>query len=231
MNFCFILASGVGNRMGLKKPKQFVRMGEYPLICYSLKTVFGTKLFDKVYIGVSEQYIEEMEKIMNHYFPDNNISIVFGGEYRMETFYNILEVARGENVFSEDDCVCMMDANRPLLPQDIYMEGIRQLEKYKIVCLGRPVVDGICKVNQKNEIYEIPEKSMLYSFQTPEFFKIEDLLRIAPNIERINGRLGIAEIFLDNDIKPYVILSDDRSLKVTSPIDIKVFNAFLADNN
>ena len=92
MNVCAILASGSGVRM--KKalgtlPKQFVEIGGQPLLCYTLKTVIESKEFERVYLGLSREFIEFGTSILKKYFNNENIEIVEGGDTRMKTFFNI----------------------------------------------------------------------------------------------------------------------------------------------
>ena len=230
MNICTILASGTGERM--KKapgtlPKQFVEVGGQPLLCYTLKTVVESGAFDYIYLGLSTKFISFGNDIIKKYFNNINIEIVEGGDSRMRTFFNIFDkIRRTFETFSEDDYICLTDANRPLISKELYKNCLLGATRYGICCPARPVVDGVCVVKSKT-IHSIPEKNSMYSFQTPECFRITDFLDICPTYEHVGKCLGITEVFSAAGMSPHVIESDDRSFKITTPIDLEILKAYL----
>ena len=47
MNIAIILSGGVGSRMGLDIPKQYVEINHHPVIWYCLKTFLSNERTDK----------------------------------------------------------------------------------------------------------------------------------------------------------------------------------------
>ena len=99
-------------------------------------------------------------------------------------------------------------------------------KKFGMCCPAHPVVDGVCCVKD-GVIYDIPDKSNLYAFQTPECFNYGEFEEIYSAVKNREKYLGIAELFLAAGKKPHIILSDDRCFKVTTPIDLDVLNVML----
>lgn len=234
MNYCAILASGIGSRMGswggaARLPKQFIEINRYPLLCYTVKTVIETNIFDKVFIAFSKEYINYGTQILQKFFSDNDLRIVIGAEKRMDTFYNVIDsfMSQLDSELTEDDYMCLTDANRPLTSGGLYRDCMEGAYHYGICCPARPVTDGIAIVRNQT-IQEIPDKPMLYSIQTPECFRIKDLFRICPNRESLGNNLGVVELFSDAGISPHIIKSDDRSFKITTPIDFEVLQSYLS---
>lgn len=232
MNYCAVLASGKGMRMKSSGiPKQFIEIEGKPLIYYTLRTIMDCKIFDKIYIGLSKQYLDFGTKILERYFViGKRLEIVLGGEQRIETFFNILDRLTEDNIISDYDYMCLTDANRPLTSKKIYLECMRGANMYGMCCPAHPVIDGVCVV-RNDTICEIPSKDRLYSFQTPECFRLSDFYKICPTINEVGGCLGIAEIFSNAGISPHVIESNDRCFKITMPIDFEIFKAFLIKDN
>lgn len=230
MNICTILASGSGTRMKNATnalPKQFVEIGGKPLLCYTLETVVESGLFDRIYLGLSKEFVELGKGIIAKHFGEDKIAIVEGGDARMKTFFNIFAKLKEDvGAFTEDDYICLTDANRPLITKELYASCMRGAARYGICCPARPVVDGVCVVKAKT-IREIPEKNSMYSFQTPECFRVTDFVEICPNYEALGKCLGITEVFSAAGMSPHVIESDDRSFKITTPIDLEILKAYL----
>ena len=56
MNIALILSGGVGSRMGLCIPKQYVEINHHPVIWYCLKTFLSNARTDAIVIGVAEEW-------------------------------------------------------------------------------------------------------------------------------------------------------------------------------
>lgn len=229
MNYCALLASGRGTRMGKTYlPKQFMEINGRPLIYYTMKTLVDTAMFEKIFIGISEECILLMNDIIASYFEKekNIFEIVRGADERMSTFDNIFNLLLSRKLsFSDDDYMCMADANRPLISVKIYRDCMREAIKYGMSCPGHKVIDGTCIV-KNNSIIAIPDKRDLYSFQTPECFRINDYINIRISEEQ-NKCLGIAEKFNAMGFTPHLVESNDKCFKVTTPLDITLFKAYL----
>ena len=229
MNICTVLASGAGTRMCRDEnslPKQFMTIGDKPLLCYTLDTVIACEEFDRICLGLSAEFMGYGAELVEKYYCYNQITIVKGGDSRMRTFFNIFECLKEEISFAEDDYICLTDANRPLISKELYKECVLGAMKYGICCPAKPVVDGVCVVKNKT-IQEIAEKSSLYSFQTPECFRATDFIEICPSYDSVGKCLGVTEIFVKSGMAPHVIPSDDRSFKITTPIDLEIMKAYM----
>ena len=227
MNYCALLASGTGTRMGKTYlPKQFIDVNGHPLIYYVLETIIKREFVDKIYVGVSEQYLDLMHEIINSFVDVNlgkKIKIVIGAQERMGTFENIMKSLLSSIKQVTDD-------NRPLISKDLYFKCFDEARKYGVACPARPFVDGVCRVLNDN-IIEIPSKIDLFSFQTPECFRLSDYIRITQNNSLLHKKfLGIAELFLSYGIAPHIVIGNDQCFKVTTPIDFELLETYIAHN-
>ena len=56
MNIAIVLSGGVGSRMGLDIPKQYLLVNDQPIINYCLKTFLDNNNTDVIVIGVAEEW-------------------------------------------------------------------------------------------------------------------------------------------------------------------------------
>lgn len=216
-------------------PKQFVEINGMPLIGYTMQTILNCGVFDRIYIGLLPQYMDFGHHMIRKFFPDavEMFQLVEGASRRIETFFNILsEVGKIDGVFSDaaDNYMCLADANRPLTSKEIYLACMRGAARYAICCPAHPVVDGVCVVRNET-ICEVPNRDGLYSFQTPECFRMSDFHRICPTLQDAGTRLGVSEIFSYAGMSPHIIRSNDRCFKITTPIDFELFKAYIKVEN
>ena len=64
MNYAIILAGGKGSRMKSDIPKQFLKLNDIPMICYSIETFEANDNIDRIVVVTSADYIGYMEKII-----------------------------------------------------------------------------------------------------------------------------------------------------------------------
>ena len=61
MNYAIILAGGKGSRMKSDIPKQFLKLNNIPMICYSIEAFEANNNIDKIVIVTSADYMEYMK--------------------------------------------------------------------------------------------------------------------------------------------------------------------------
>ena len=69
MVFGAVLAGGVGSRMNIADmPKQFLPLGEKPIIIHTLEKFLSSKRIDYIYIGVHPEWEEHTLDLIDKYF-------------------------------------------------------------------------------------------------------------------------------------------------------------------
>ena len=112
-----IIAGGSGKRMGQDIPKQFINVGEKPIIVYTLEAFQKHPSIDNIIVVC----IDGWHDILSAYAKQFNItklcSIVSGGSCGQESIKNGLDEAA--RLFAKDDMVLIHDAIRPMVSNDI----------------------------------------------------------------------------------------------------------------
>ena len=67
MIFGAILAGGTGSRMGLDKPKQFLMLGDKPIIIHTIEKFLLCNKIDHVYVGIHPDWIDYTEDLIKKY--------------------------------------------------------------------------------------------------------------------------------------------------------------------
>ena len=136
MIYAGILAGGKGTRMGRTElPKQFLNIGNKPIIIHTVEQFLISNKIDKVIIGTNENWRSYTEDIVNKYYPDNDkIVIINGGSTRNETIVNICKYAQ-ENTPNEVNYVVTHDAVRPFITQRIIKDNVEAIMMEKLLMI------------------------------------------------------------------------------------------------
>lgn len=89
MKYAEILAGGKGTRMGnTKLPKQFLNLGDQPIIIQTIEKFLMNSNFDGIIVVVSGDWINYTMDLIKKYFSSNDLKSIFlvqGGVDRSET--------------------------------------------------------------------------------------------------------------------------------------------------
>lgn len=110
-----ILAGGVGSRFGANIPKQFLMLNDKPVIVHTLERFEKNERTDEILIVCIEDWITEMQRIVDKYGIKKAKWIIPGGNCGHDSTRNALFFLQDK--ITKDDIVIIHDAARPILPQ------------------------------------------------------------------------------------------------------------------
>lgn len=116
MVFGAVLAGGTGTRMGLDKPKQFLMLGEKPIIIHTVEKFLLCQEMDQIFVGVHPDWMIYTEDLLAKYIhTDKKVILVAGGKDRNETIFNIVEKIEEMYGESEEHILVTHDSVRPFV--------------------------------------------------------------------------------------------------------------------
>jgi 2-C-methyl-D-erythritol 4-phosphate cytidylyltransferase len=231
--FCGILASGIGERYSKKStPKQLMPLGGSTLFTTTLKNAKESEIFHGIIISVLEKqsacFIKSIENELG-FDTKNDIFVTPGGKTRMNSILRIIEKFKELYIIKDDDILCLVDANRPLIDKDIYNSVIKGAATHSISCPSKGLVDGVGFV-EGGFLTAVLDKARLQTIQTPEACNFKKLINLIEGGKH-HEKSGLCEIFLGVGIRPKVVESSYKTYKVTYPGDMLVIEAFMQREN
>lgn len=234
MIFGAILAGGTGSRMGLTNmPKQFLELGDKPIIIHTLQKFLLNLKFDVMYLGVHENWTGYMEDLIEKYIVDeenkNRIKIISGGADRNSTIMNIVEDIEKNYILTNEDIIVTHDAVRPFITSRILEENIEISLKYGACDTVIPAIDTIV-VSENNEIIkEIPNRQYMYQGQTPQSFKILELKNLYNELSKEEKEIltDACKIFVIKGKEVHLVRGEISNLKITTQEDYKIAQAMI----
>ena len=163
-----LAAAGVGKRMGLSYPKQFLEYNNKPLFVTPLEVAESSKIIDNIIIVTNKDNIQLVEDICKKYSITKVKEVVAGGKERQNSIYNALR--KDEN----SDIILVQDGVRPFLKEKYIEKSCELLDNEEDlvgVVVGVPVKDTIKVVNEEGIIISTPVRSTLVAAQTPQVFR------------------------------------------------------------
>lgn len=232
MIFGAILAGGIGSRMHMADmPKQFLPLGDKPVIVHTLEKFLTCLRFDKIYIGVHADWVDYMNDLIERYVPayQEKICTVAGGSDRNETIFNVIDAIESTYGASDAHIIVSHDAVRPFLSLRIIEENISGAEQYGAVDTVVPAADTIVVSQDGKVISEIPQRAMMYQGQTPQSFRINLLKQMYYSLtpEEKNILTDACKICVVRNYPVHLVMGEYTNLKITTPGDYKIAQAMV----
>ena len=215
-----LAAAGRGERLGSDRPKAFARLGGRPLLAESLERLEGSDWIDFIVIAAPAEWEEPAILLAEELGAGKVSSVVTGGASRSESVREAMaEVADDAAV------VLVHDAARPLLPDEVVERVLAPLsEGWDGVVPGLPLGDTVKRVEGDRVVETLP-RGELAAVQTPQAF-LTSILREALRDDVANAS-DCASLVEARGGRVKVVEGDRRLLKVTSPEDLAVVEAWL----
>lgn len=171
-NIAIIVAAGSGKRMNQELPKQFVKVGDKPLLAHTIERFELCPEIEEILLVAPEDYLAFcQQEIVDRYHFKKVRRIVAGGEHRQDSVWNGLKV-----LANNTRLVVVHDGVRPFITSERISEGIKLCANCKAVITAIPVKDTVKEVRQL-EVIGTVDRQKLYLVQTPQFFDYQMLMK------------------------------------------------------
>lgn len=228
-----VLAAGRGKRMNADVQKQYLMLGDRPVLYHSLK-VFEDSFVSEVVLVVGEDDIEYCRtEVVEKYGLHKVKKIVAGGKERYHSVMN------GIKAIGNEPCsyIFIHDGARPFVTQDILRRAYETVCTYGTAVVAMPSKDTVKIADDEQCAKETPDRRTVWMMQTPQVFSyelIKDAYEKLADADEKLTQLGIVitddamvvEMFEETKVK--FVEGSYGNIKITTPEDLVIANALLS---
>ena len=216
-----IVAAGTASRMG-GIDKVMAQLEGEPMILRTVRTFQTCEAIREIVIVTREDLIVPIMSLCKDF--EKVTAVVTGGSSRQES------VQLGLNALSgKVKLVAVQDGARPLVTHAVIDRTVRAAHTYSAAAPAIPVKDTV-KVVTGGVVKETPDRKNLRAVQTPQVFDLdllkgalkkakEDEAEVTDDCSAVE-RLGMS-------VK--IVEGDERNIKITTPLDLKIAKLLLED--
>lgn len=221
-----IPAAGRGKRMKAGINKQFLTLGDRPILAHAVGIFDDHPQVDQIIVVTRKDEMEYCQKKIIDRFNFVKTILVAGGETRCQSVY------AGLMGFPlAIDYVIIHDGARPLLSNKLLNRVIKALDKYKALTTGFKVKDTI-KIRNNNEmVAKTLDRDRLVAIQTPQAFSYDLIVRAHQQFSG-SGKV-FDDAFLVEKLGQAVkiIKGSAENIKITTPVDLNYAKLILKNRN
>ena len=219
-----ILSAGKGRRMNSDISKQYMLFLGKPIIYYTIRAFLDSNVDDIILVTGSEDVDFVKEGILCKYGMTEKVKVVEGGKERFDSSYNGIMAA------ADADYVLIHDGARPCILPESINTLIEHVKKNDACIMGVPVKDTIKVVDKDNNVEDTPDRNTLWQVQTPQAFKRNVIIEAYEKMydsgdKNITDDSMVVENYSDKKVE--IVMGDYSNIKVTTPEDMGLLEAFL----
>ena len=218
-------SAGYGTRMGSRPPKQFLQLGDVPLLVHVLRVIESNRMISEIVLVVPQDAVTSCREELLPPFAFSKISsVVAGGTRRQDSVWNGLQA-----VDERTKIVVVHDAVRPFVTGRMVEEVVDGARIHGAAIVAIPLHDTVKRVAADGMIEMTLDRQQLWSAQTPQAFDVE-LLRQAHRSSQTAGVEATDDAFLVERIghRVSIVNGSPDNIKVTRPADLVMGEAILA---
>ena len=212
-------AAGLGKRMGMDEPKQFLKFHGQPILIHTLTLFESFPEIDEMVVVADHKEIGRTQKMIKEAGLQKVTHVVPGGKERQESVYLGLKKI-------STDWVMVHDAVRPFVSHEAVSRLLEAARMHGAAILAVPVKDTVKMVDDAGIVENTPDRKRLWAVQTPQAFRREVLLSAH---EHFSKRETVATddsmLVEEMGVDVRVVLGEYTNIKLTTPDDLYLAEA------
>ena len=216
-----IVAAGTASRMG-GIDKVMAPLQDEPMIVRTVRTFQNCDAIREIVIVTRSDLLVPIADLCHAF--DKVRAVIVGGNTRADS------VKRGLGALSDKvKLAAIQDGARPLITDAVIDRTVRCANSYGAAAPAVPVKDTI-KVVKGGVVEQTPDRSTLKAVQTPQVFDRELLQCALAKAEKdgaaITDDCSAVELL---GMSVRIVEGDERNIKVTTPMDLKIAEMLLEE--
>ena len=232
MIYAGILAGGTGTRMGIQEmPKQFLPLGNKPIIIHTVEKFLFVPDVDVVYVAVHPNWVSYFNDLLDKHILTNKekIRVVSGGGNRNDSILSIIADIKNNDSFSNEDVLITHDAVRPFVSYRMIVDNIEAMKNYDVADTVVMANDTIVESVDGKVISSIPNRTHMYQGQTPQTFRCKDFMDLYGSLSEKEKEIltDACKIFVIKGKDVALAKGEYSNLKITTVTDLKIAKSMI----
>lgn len=219
-----LVAAGSSTRMGTGESKLFLPLLSVPVIARTLYALEQASLIHEVVIVTRTQDLRQMLAIIDRYQFQKVRAVLPGGETRQQS------VGIGTAACPDSDYLAIHDGARPLIEPDIIDRCVQYAILHHASIVAVPMKDTVKIADKTGFVAATPDRSLLWSVQTPQVFEQSLYLAALEQAEQqgltFTDDSQLAEQY---GASVHICKGSYSNLKITTPEDLALAEQYLRE--
>ena len=222
-----ITAAGKGTRMNSDINKQYIDIAGIPVLARTIAAFENCDAIADIIVVVNEDDLQYCRlNIIEQYNFSKVKALISGGFERQNSVYKGLCAAEESRKI-----VLIHDGARPFVSKKNIIDCILAAKEFGACGIGVKLKDTIKICDQNGFVHTTPDRSSLWSIQTPQAFTY-DIIMNAHKAAIQGGYIGTDDLVLveRQGIQVKIIEGSYQNIKITTPEDLIIGESIARSN-
>ena len=217
--YAILVAGGKGLRMGQELPKQFISVGEKPILMHAIQAFYQAEENITLILVLPKEQTEYWQALCELHCFKVPVLIAEGGSTRFHSVRN------GLKLIEEEGLVAIHDGVRPFVSAKVIRDAFAAAQEYGGAI---PVVDMIDSLREVDgpDVSRPVDRERFKLVQTPQTFRTS-LIRAAYEMPYDKMFTDDASVFEAAGNKIHCIAGNRENIKITTPFDLLIAEALI----
>jgi 2-C-methyl-D-erythritol 4-phosphate cytidylyltransferase len=210
-----IPAGGIGARLGRRTPKQFLALGDTPILAATLRHFTRHPAVRAIVVAAPAAHLARTRRLVGR-AGRRPVDVVTGGPSRQESVWLALQAAP-----ADAEILLVHDAVRPFIGRPLIDAVVAEAARHGAAICALPIAETVKRVRE-GVVETTLERAGLWGVQTPQGFRAA-LLREAHEKARRDGVVGTDDAMLVERLghPVRVVRGLPGNVKITTPDDLR----------
>ncbi len=227
MNVGLIIAGGVGQRMNMSVPKQFIEVNGKPIMIYTLEAFQNNENIDEIVVVCLKDWIDKMSDWAKQYGITKLKHIVPGGDTGMGSLRNGMYTLKEH--YGEDDIIVIHDAVRPLVSDAIINSNIEGVKEHGTAITCVHATEALLYSEDMVESRKVVDRDLIARTQTPQSLRLSKFVWAHEEAMKrgIVDTVATCTLLIELGEKVHIVWGDEANFKVTTSEHIALMKGYL----
>lgn len=211
--YCIIVAGGSGSRMGMDIPKQFLLLGNKPVLFHSIESFHEYDREMQIVLVLPAAHIKTWKELISKYPLSHEPILVEGGKTRYHSVKN------GLNLLPDNGLVAIHDGARPFIGKELISSCFNAAAKKGNTIPVIPVEDSMRIIEgDKNSAVD---RNNYVRIQTPQLAEVK-LLKKAFEQKWQPAFTDESNMLEAMGVEVHLVEGDPGNIKITNKADLEL---------
>lgn len=218
--------------MGQDIPKQFMHIGDRPVIIYTMMAFQRHPDVNAIAVVCLSGWETVLQSYANQFSIDKLRWVFPGGDTGQASIRNGIYGLK-EAGCADDDMVLIHDAVRPLLSQDIISSNIAICKNYGCAITGIRCREAILESEDGFRTKTSIPRDKLIRTQTPQTFRLGNIIATHEKAAQrgINNSVASCTLIAElSEQEMYIVPGSEKNIKITTIEDLEILKALININ-
>lgn len=223
---CIALFGGTGERFGAPYPKQFVKLGDEPMLIVTLRELSKCVDIDEIYVVAEPSSRNDVYNLILAKQIKKIKAILRGGPTRQDSSRLALEFLQRSGVPS-DAIVMIVDGDRPCIDPEIVHRCYQSAAEVGAAVTAIPVIESVLLSNRSGKVDSYLDRDHVFTVQTPQAFLFSTIYRAHMKFRdrKVTDDASLVALLK----KPVgIVIGSKDNIKITVPEDVNTYLAWKA---